>query len=246
MLLARRLQTSLYPIFMSKKKKRREGILLSSKWRLKISSETHQVVKIHLKGMQYFPKSSYTVTKSASKFQQLYREKKKKNPWNKGSYGNNVNQILSNNTASIFFFPSMYTTLIEVSYVPGIGDAAMNMSGSINPSGAQSVGSLQMGWKVLKPWWCEMGARQRHKLVWWEFVRKCLLKERQLMQAWVGSGQIKQLGRGKKEYVTLKGTACSKGADVGENMALCESKRSRVWLLRVRKEMRRYMGKRRK
>ena len=87
-----------------KKKKRREGILLSSKWRLKISSETHQVVKIHLKGMQNFPKSSYTVTKSASKFQQLYREKKKKNPWNKGSYGNNVNQILSNNTASIFFF----------------------------------------------------------------------------------------------------------------------------------------------
>ena len=94
----------------------------------------------------------------------------------------------------------MYTTLIEVSYVPGIGDAAMNMSDSINPSGAQSVGSLQMGWKVLKPWWCEMGARQRHKLVWWEFVRKCLLKERQLMQAWVGSGQIKQLGRGKKEH----------------------------------------------
>ena len=122
-----------------------------------------------------------------------------KNPWNKGSCGN-INQILSNNTASIFF-PSTYT-LIEASYVPGIGDAAMNMSDSINPPGAQSVGLLQIGWKVLKPWWCERGAWQRYKLVWWEFVRKCLLKKRQLMQAWVGSDQIKSnWGRERKNML---------------------------------------------
>lgn len=91
--------------------------------------------------------------------------------------------------------------------MPGIGDAAMNMSDPTNPSGSSVCTATPNGMKGFKnyKWWREEKAWQRYKPVWWKLVRRGPLKEGHLIPAQVGSGQIKQGERGEKEHV-----ACSK------------------------------------
>lgn len=105
--------------------------------------------------------------------------------------------------------------------MPGIGDAAINMSDPTNPSGSSLCTATPNGMKGFKnyEWWHEEKAWQRYKPGWWKLVRRGPLKEGHLIRAQVGSGQIKQGEKGEKERVSSQGNSVFKTPKVGENMA---------------------------